>query len=302
MPKACKVQIKDNVDAKTTRKQLFRTLKEFKGPYLMPVDEVKDGPIALVCSGPSAEETLPTLRDLYRDGVPVMAANGMHDWLIERGIVPTWHVMLDRRERMADFVRKSRSDVEYMIASHCHQAVFDVLEGKDLPWWKRAFRAKRKITSWHCHGSADELPMIEAALPKFAHIRGGCTVGMHMLVIGSMLGYTVEHLFGYDGCFVGDRHHATDDKWTKPKRRIMVGGRTYTVDGWMIGQAQDFQQIVDILSRDGVTMAIHGEGLLSWIATLKAQINPEGLRPGARPMIGMIDLDDDVAQPEAKAA
>jgi 2-polyprenyl-3-methyl-5-hydroxy-6-metoxy-1,4-benzoquinol methylase len=84
-------------------------------------------------------------------------------------------------------------DVEYLIASTCHQAVFDHLEGS-------------KVTLWHVFDAKDDairtLPHGEWALT------GGCSVGLRTMTIARFLGFTEQHIFGMDGNAGAERNHA----------------------------------------------------------------------------------------------
>src|SRR5678816_4695353 len=59
-----------------------------------PHYDVRDEPIALVCYGPSLNQTWDEIRDFKY----VMTCSGSHRFLIQRGIIPTWHIDVDPRE------------------------------------------------------------------------------------------------------------------------------------------------------------------------------------------------------------
>src|SRR5262249_8099191 len=93
--------------------------------------EPRKEPIALVCSGPSLAQTWEEIKGFYK----ILTCSGAHNFLIERGIVPTWHAETDPRAHKACFVKPSHAAVEYLIASNCHPDLFDALEGRTVRLW-----------------------------------------------------------------------------------------------------------------------------------------------------------------------
>src|SRR5437762_9644704 len=67
-------------------------------------DEFQTLPIAIVCSGPS-------LKDSWEEIKPfqiVLTCSGAHDFLIERGIIPTYHMETDPRQHKAIFTKNPK--------------------------------------------------------------------------------------------------------------------------------------------------------------------------------------------------
>src|SRR5262245_7740329 len=76
------------------------------GLGLPPVTVVKpdfqqDHPIALVCSGPSLKDTWQEIKEFKT----ILTCSGAHDYLIEREIIPTYHMETDPRPHKAVFTR-----------------------------------------------------------------------------------------------------------------------------------------------------------------------------------------------------
>ena len=179
-------------------------------------------------------------------------------------------------------------DVTYLIGSQCHQAVFDVVKGHP------------KVFVWHIEANAQERLILEAALDKFVHVRTGCTIGMGAISLAKVLGHSRLHLYGYDGCFQGDRHHAHDEGYTKYKATVKVGRRKFRIDKWMAGQASDFQKILDIY-RKQMDITFFGDGLLKHIHDIKRMMRPEMVHPHMTAEIALLHMPDEAAQ-EQKAA
>lgn len=141
---------------------------------------VRDEPIAIVCYGPSLNQTWKYVRDFKHR----MTCSGAHRFLIERGIIPTHHVEVDPREHKIKLIGQPHSDVEYLIASACHPKLFKHLEG---------FNTKL----WHIFNVDEDgqriLPPGEWALT------GGIGAGLRAFVLARFLGFKEFHVFGMDG-------------------------------------------------------------------------------------------------------
>jgi hypothetical protein len=80
-----------------------------------------DGRVAIVAYGPSLKHTYQYLRTERKTfGTKIVSVSGAHDFLIERGIVPDYHIEVDPREHKAWFTRNPHPDVTYWPASCCH--------------------------------------------------------------------------------------------------------------------------------------------------------------------------------------
>ena len=149
-------------------------------PRIQPHHELREEPCAIVCYGPSLNDTWEKVKDFAY----VFSCSGSHKFLVEKGIIPTYHVEVDPRAHKVQLIGEPHPDVEYLIASTCHPAVFDHLKGF-------------KVTLWHVFDNAEDglrtLPSNEWALT------GGCGVGLRVMTIARFLGFTEQHIFGMDG-------------------------------------------------------------------------------------------------------
>lgn len=212
-----------------------------------------DRAMILVAGGPSLEDELLSLRFMQGD---VFALNGTHDYLIERGIVPDYMVLLDAREENAGFVEHPHPDVHYLIAAVCHPSVFDKLTGC-------------KVTIWANDGEG-----MEEACPDVVRVGGGATVGMKALYLGYLWGYRELHLYGFDSCYRGERNHAYPQPLNDGEERINIElhGETFVCAPWMAKQATEFQGQARKLLQRGCSVSVHGAGLIS--AVLRHMARP----------------------------
>lgn len=219
---------------------------------LEPSEAIYDEEIAIVCYGPSLVDTWQELRRFKK----IITCSGAHQFLLDRGIVPTWHVDLDPREHKVNMLGQPHPSVEYLIASCCHPSMWDKLEG---------YRTKL----WHIYANEDnkELPL---TYPRGEWIlTGGNNVGLRCLVVARILGYRNIHVYGMD-CSFHDKakHHAAQHlNANKQVYEVPYGGKMYYCEPVMVDYARQFfhemQQLPD------VNVTLHGEGLLQHMASVK---------------------------------
>jgi hypothetical protein len=212
-----------------------------------------DGKALIVGGGPSLQENLPGLR-LHAKRGHIFAVNGAHDFLIERGIVPEFMVMLDAREENSRFVQKPHRKVTYLISSQCHPKVFEALEGYHVIQW------------------VPEMPGIEGVGEQFPDkplicIGGGSTVSLKTMCLVHVWGYRQIHLFGMDSSYREAKHHAYEQDLNDKDDTITIvaAGKRFKCANWMAKQASDFQNQLKPLMDEGSQIHVHGDGLIPWI-------------------------------------
>lgn len=215
--------------------------------------EAHKGKVCIVGGGPSLAETIPALRFLKDRGALVLALNNTHDWLIERGIVPDLHVMLDARDKNVEFVRKPHKGVTYLIAAQCHPSVFDALSGNEVLIWVA-----------DVPGMQDLVDTIEKPLIL---VGAGSTVGLKAMGLAYLWGFRSIALFGMDSCYREDHHHAYPQALNDGESRMDVihNGKRYSCAPWMHAQAEDFDHDARQLISNGCVIKAYGEGLLQAI-------------------------------------
>lgn len=156
--------------------------------------EPSNEPVAIVAFGPSLRTTWERVGEFKT----IYTCSGAHRFLIDRGIIPTFHVDSDPRAYKADILGRPHPDVEYLLASICHPTYFDKLE---------MHHAKVKL--WHMLFLE---PEIFQFYPKMEWIMtGGHTVGPRTIKLARMMGHANLHIFGMDGSTDNEgRTHAND--------------------------------------------------------------------------------------------
>lgn len=211
-----------------------------------------DGVALLVGGGPSAKDEIAEIAKRQKDGAKIFALNGVSAWLAQQGVIADALVLLDARPHNARFVSEAPKTTVLYLSSQCAPEVFDAADG-------------REVITWHAptgglSGVVEERPA--------AFICGSTSVGIRAMHLVAALGYREEHLFGYDSSYAGDDAHAYQQVENESDRRIecFVGGHRFVSTPWMIRQADDFKYIAIVAMDAGVSLHVHGGGLLPMIA------------------------------------
>lgn len=223
-----------------------------------------DERVAVVCFGPSLNDTWEAVKDFRF----VISCSGSHRFLVERGIVPTWHVEVDPRKHKIALIGQPHPEVEYLIASTCAPEVFDHLEGMN-------------VRLWHVFDSSAEairtLPAGEWA------ITGGCNVGLRALGIAAFFGFRDVHVFGMDGCEGASGKHAAEHP-NQPKGYALTtyDGVEYRTTPAMLEAARQTFHELDQLPDVNVTF--HGDGLVQAMA--KNHVRKSMVVPALKNVVG----------------
>lgn len=202
-------------------------------------------PIAVVCFGPSLADTWEQIRDFKY----IITCSGSHKFLIDRGIVPTYHVDVDPRKHKCTLLGTPHPDVEYLIASTCHPDLLAMLEGFN-------------VKLWHVFDNAEEgqriLPPGEWA------VTGGCSVGLRAMTMARFLGFTDLHIFGMDGSEGKTGKHAAEHPNQVPvamKVEYPEGSGTFylTTPGFLEAARTTWHELDQM---PDVRATFYGEGLV----------------------------------------
>lgn len=203
---------------------------------------LKDRPLIIAAGGPSLADTFDG--EAWQN-LDVMATNGTAEWLMRRGVDPRWHVILDGRERVKDYITSySPPGMVTLIASSVHPAVWRAVQSRPY----RAF-----------HTFADA---------GVTAVGGGPTVGLRAIVLGHILGYRTLLLHGFDSSSDGPTgfqqtlHVYGDRPDHKIDQVVEVHQRQFMTNAELIQQAQNFYPTVDLVERDGTSVYLCGHGLL----------------------------------------
>lgn len=220
--------------------QIELAIKRAKG-RIQPLNEPRAEPCAIVGFGPSLKDTWGKIKEFKF----VMTCSGSHKFLIERGIVPQWHVEVDPRAHKIELLGPPHKDVEYLVASTCHPKYFDHLEGFNVKLW-HVFDATEDGRRMLPHGDWA--------------VTGGCDVGLRAITLASFLGFRDLHVFGIDGSAKGeDRHAALHPNSGKKFFEVEHLGIKYLTTPAMMEAAK--QTVHELKQLPKVRATFYGDGL-----------------------------------------
>ncbi len=218
---------------------------KYKGP----------GPLALVAGGPSLNKTLGQLSEIGTK----MVCGSAHDHAVSMGVIPDYTVICDPDVRTVEYLKNPVPSCKYLIASSCHDNIFERLKGFAVTIWNNA-----GIDPKNFRGE----PMIQ----------GGCTVTLRAMNIAIVLGYLNLHFFGFDSSYEDEFHSYATAPDDSAEIQVQVGGKRIfkTTSTWLI-QALHFQEQ---LRNTGwmFTPTVHGDGLIAEIMKQAKEMS-HGLQP-----------------------
>jgi len=223
-------------------------------PQVKQAEPAHTKSVLLVASAPSVRGQLEVIKKMQAEGSPIVAIKGAHDWLIAQGVIPDYALAIDPQEHRIAFYKPHKA-VHYMIASQCHPAMFDNLDG-------------HQVTIWHPYVKKGQTRPKNCML-----IGGGTTSGLRAMSLFYVLGYRQFELFGFDSCNTGEMLRVNGEKLKDGDSLVEVqiepNGETFYCNTAMALQAEHFQTYYDYLP--DATFNGHGYGLIQAIIKKRQQ-------------------------------
>lgn len=239
-----KQDVKYCIDLQTRDRQVQAACAMVPGRVRPVADH--DGSIAVVAYGPSLEETYEQVAGFSS----ILTCSGAHTFLIERGIIPTWHCAVDPLPHTATLIGRPHPNVEYLMASCCHPSVFTMLAGYSVKLFHIfSHEAARK-------GIPTPIPRDEWA------ITGGTNVGMRAILLARFLGFRKITVFGMDFSFKqdGTQHAGWHPDERKKIHAVQVGDEVFYTNPAMHSYATEFFKEITKIGK--IDLAVVGHGLL----------------------------------------
>lgn len=219
-------------------------------PWLDAVDK-HNGTALIVGGGPSLLDDIEEIRCRQQNGEIIFAVNGVFNELLNHGIKSDYHVMADARAENSSFLPIEKPLKGSLYASQCHENLFS--EG---------------VTIWHpYHIGIREIIGTEK---NYALVGGGPTVGLQSMVIAYLKGYRALHIFGMDSSYKDGEGHAYKQELNDGERllEVPIEDKIFIVAPWMASQVDEFKDTATNLVHEGCEIAVHGYGLLPYVASL----------------------------------
>jgi hypothetical protein len=226
--------------------------------HLPPLQE-HDGVCHIVGSAPSALDYTEKLRTARGEKDILCTLNGAHGFVLKEGIVPSIHVIFEIDvPDLRILGSQPHPDVVYYICSHCPKIVANSLIG-------------HKRVLWHCFNEPqDYQSLIGELFPGEIMVGGGHATLFRTINIARILGYSRFELYGCDCSFEGESH---PKGYPTPTKEDIIdiwgadaGGekKKFKTIGSLAFLAQEFINFC-IANEDGVSIRVHGNGLLRYV-------------------------------------
>lgn len=202
--------------------------------------------IHVACYGPSLHKTWHRMI-----GQDVISVSGAHDFLVERGIVPQYHLEIDPRPHKVGLINRPQRDTIYIIATVCHRNMFERLRGYDV----------RKIHA--IFGSWFGAQVLTHFVNHAPILTGGNNVGTRAVPLARSMGYRQIHIHGMDLCLSDGERWAGPHTSTEKVRTFgrIVGSKAYQTTSVM-HEASDFM-LRYFAKTPECRFAVYGDGMLA---------------------------------------
>jgi hypothetical protein len=221
----------------------------------------KDVPLAIVGYGPSLQDTWERLRDWPG---PIWTVSKAHDFLLERGIVPTYHTDVDGGEEKVHTIQKPDPRVTYIMATKMFPAVLDGLPKENV----RLFHVQIYPGVYEAHQRLD---------PRYPAFKVAFDTSVQAAEIAFQRRFYDQHWFGVDyGMPEGELYAGPHEGPAHTAQRVQLDGRVYLTSTLMMSGLLMAEQWR--CRRAPVSLKIHGNGLLGTFLTARRRCRVE-IRP-----------------------
>jgi hypothetical protein len=208
-----------------------------------------DRALVIVAGGASLKTRWP---EIMLHGADILSLNNSYSFLLDKGIIPDYWMLMDARKENVDFLRDKHKDVRHFVAAQCHPSIFEELKGFDTTLFLTIFPDTLELTSH-----------IDKEKVRLAANAG--TVGIKALSLAYALGYRKLFLYGYDSSYAEDEHHAYEQKLNDESKKIEVylDDKKYITTATLANQATDFCAFTRALTEAyGFEITLCCDGLL----------------------------------------
>jgi hypothetical protein len=203
----------------------------------------------IACYGPSLKDYIGKLKEESAE-CDVVSVSGAHDFLIENGVIPTYHVECDPRPHKSVQVTPQKG-IQYLLAASCHPDLFAKMDGMD-------------VRLWHAE---DHIRVKDELNSQAPNISGGGSVGLRSIAVLYFMGYRNLTVYGMDCSFTDDgktQHAGKHAGKIQDLCAVKVGGREFITSPILMTYAANFFDMAK--QRPDVKWRVYGDGFLqNWI-------------------------------------
>ena len=161
------------------------------GQMLKKKHKFNDKWASFVCYGPSLLDTWKVIKR------PIVTVSGAHDFLVERGVIPDFHVDCDPREHKVKMLKMPQKETTYLMATVCHPSWWEALKGQNIKLWHLINGNDMETVSWVAKNHPEGMKSM---------IGGGSTVGMRAMNVMAVLGFRRFNFHGMDCSYTTQRN------------------------------------------------------------------------------------------------
>jgi hypothetical protein len=227
-----------------SNEQRHEQMAQAKGPMLKKKTHFNSKWASIVCYGPSLADTW---QQITR---PIVTVSGAHDFLVERGVVPDFHVDCDPREHKARMLKQPQKATTYLMATVCHPSWWEVLKGHNVRLWHLINGNDLETVAWVAANHPEGMTSM---------ISGGSTVGMRAMEVMAALGYRRFKFHGMDCSYTTDRHAGLHLGKEQSKIFVKAGGRVFQTTRQMLEAAIEMEEFIKTQDAE---LAFFGDGLM----------------------------------------
>lgn len=239
------------------------TSAEYEPLYTVPYDERA---FVMVCGGPSLAEHLDEIKAkaAQPEKYLVVCSNMTGGYLLERGIVPHAHFILDPQEKKKFDVLpdKTSAQTQYWINAACHPAVFSELR-------EQGIKPYVFLADFESEGKARQAvaESMRPGQPGMMAIQGGTMAGLRAINLADARGFRTMEYYGFDATVqVADgsaRPYAYEKKRGEAIIEIKCDRCEATFDTTLIFQKQVNEFISWRAQMPWMNISIIGGGLIA---------------------------------------
>ena len=236
---------------------------------------LESGSCNVVAYGPSLKDTWHLI-----DDAPIVSMSGSHDFLIERGKIPKYHVEQDPRAHKAVFTSNAHPDVHYLIGTCCAPELF------------ANFGRQHRVSVWHViEPDAQIKEWIGANDPCGVCMRVGETVGVRAFELAAFLGFKQFRFYGFDCSWVDEQRAGAHNGDIHVPLSVGIGdARSWTTSHELLLTARSFVNMCLQLAGT-IDVRVYGDGfagaLLGRVAQAKLDLE-SGITPKTFPDLRMV--------------
>lgn len=204
---------------------------------------LRDKRVAIVGYGSSLVDTWPQLVQRGGQFDAIWTVSKAHDFLIERGLVPSYHTDTDYRLHKVAYNKRWQSSVRYLMATQVHPTYLDALAGRDV----RLFHVLQPGG-----GTFDN---------RYYKSDVVFDAGLQAAQLAYELGYRTQEWFGMDACVQGGKTHAGAHEGLKHDPvEVEIAGKPWVMNPFLLRQAAWCEEMLH--RRPKMAVTVLGAGAL----------------------------------------